>query len=187
MELAAVVFALKVWRHYLFGESFEVHTDHKSLKYLFSQKELNLRQQRWMDTISSFDFEILYHPGKANVVADALSHFPAQGVQLAWAQCMIGEFRYLAFLAEYGITAPNERGEVFIAAMAVAPSLIARVIEAQRHDLAVKKIVEDLVIDELDECPTEWRIGKDEGLRLGSRLVVPNDAALRKEILQESH
>ena len=77
IELAAVVFALKVWRHYLFGERFELYTDHKSLKYLFSQKELNLRQQRWMDTISSFDFEILYHPGKANVVADALSHFPA--------------------------------------------------------------------------------------------------------------
>ena len=77
MELAVVVFALKVWRHYLFGERFELYTDHKSLKYLFSQKELNLRQQRWMDTISSLDFEILYHPGKANVVADALSHFPA--------------------------------------------------------------------------------------------------------------
>ena len=80
MELAVVVFALKVWRHYLFGERFEIYTDHKSLKYLFSQNELNLRQQRWMDTISSFDFEILYHPGKANVVADALSRFPAQGV-----------------------------------------------------------------------------------------------------------
>ena len=59
MELAAVVFALKVWRHYLFGEHFELYTEHKSLKYLFSQKELNLRQQRWMDTISSFDFEAL--------------------------------------------------------------------------------------------------------------------------------
>ena len=133
--------------------------------------------------ISSFNFEILYHPGKASVVADALSHFPAQGVQLAWAQCMMGEFRDLAFLAECGVTASTERGEVFIAAMAVAPSLIARVTEAQRHDPAVKKIVEDLVIDELDECPTEWRIGKDEGVRLGSRLVVPDDAALKKELL----
>ena len=82
-----------MWRHYLFGERFELYTDHKSLKYLFSQKELNLRQQRWMDTISSFDFEILYHPGKVNVVADALSRFPAQGVQLAWAQGMIGVCR----------------------------------------------------------------------------------------------
>ena len=71
--------------------------------------------------------------------------------------------------------------------MAVTPSLIARVIEGQRHDPVVKKRVEDLVVDELDECPTQWRIGKDEGLRLGSRLVVPDDAALRKEILQESH
>ena len=100
---------------------------------------------------------------------------------------MIGEFRDLAFLAECGVTAPNDRGEVFVAAMAIAPSLLARVIEAQRHDPAVKKIVENLVIDELDECPTQWRIGKYESLRLGSRMVVPDDAALRKEILPESH
>ena len=58
-------------------------------------------------------------------------------------------------MAECGITAPNERGEVFLAAMAVAPSLIARVIEGQRHDPAVKKRIEDLVVDELDECPTQ--------------------------------
>ena len=73
LELAAVVFALKVWRHYLYGERFELYTDHKSLKYIFSQKELNMRQQRWVEFISSYDFEILYHPGKGNVVADALS------------------------------------------------------------------------------------------------------------------
>ena len=116
LELTAVVFALKVWMHYLFGERFELYTDHKSLKYLFSQKELNLRQQRWMETISAFDFEIFYHPGKANVVADALSRYLAQTLQLNWAMCMIREYKELAFLAECDITAPNELGEVFIAA-----------------------------------------------------------------------
>ncbi|KAI3723340.1 hypothetical protein L2E82_34842 [Cichorium intybus] len=73
LELAAVVLALKLWRHYLYGVKFVVYTDHKSLKYLFDQKELNMRQQRWMDLLKDFDFEIRYHPGKANVVADALS------------------------------------------------------------------------------------------------------------------
>jgi len=73
LELAAVVFALKTWRHYLYGAQFQVFTDHKSLKYLFDQKELNMRQRRWMEYLKDYDFELLYHPGKANVVADALS------------------------------------------------------------------------------------------------------------------
>ena len=73
LELAAVFFALKSWRHYLIGERFELFTDHKSLKYLFSQKDLNLRQQRWMEFLASYDFEIAYTLGKGNVVADALS------------------------------------------------------------------------------------------------------------------
>ncbi|GAU48377.1 hypothetical protein TSUD_405390 [Trifolium subterraneum] len=73
LELAAVVFALKVWRHYLYGSIFEVFSDHKSLKYLFDQKELNMRQRRWLEFLKDYDFELSYHPGKANVVADALS------------------------------------------------------------------------------------------------------------------
>ena len=73
LELAAVVFALKTWRHYLYGEKFEVYSDHKSLKYIFTQKDLNSRQRRWMETLEDYDFALHYHPGKANVVADALS------------------------------------------------------------------------------------------------------------------
>ncbi|KAI3510609.1 hypothetical protein L1887_17736 [Cichorium endivia] len=73
MELAAVVFALKIWRHYLYGVKYQIFTDHKSLKYLFDQKCLNMRQQRWMELLKDYDCEILYHLGKANVVADALS------------------------------------------------------------------------------------------------------------------
>ncbi|KAL8115150.1 hypothetical protein AgCh_021831 [Apium graveolens] len=73
LELAAIVFALKIWRHYLYGEKCEIYTDHKSLKYIFTQKELNMRQRRWLELIKDYDCEILYHTGKANVVADALS------------------------------------------------------------------------------------------------------------------
>ena len=73
LELLAVVFALKMWRHYLLGEKFELFTDHKSLKYLFTQKDLNMRQQRWLEFLASYDLDILYTPGKANIVADALS------------------------------------------------------------------------------------------------------------------
>ncbi|KAA3487255.1 DNA/RNA polymerases superfamily protein [Gossypium australe] len=73
LELAAIVIALKIWRHYLFGEKFHIFTDHKSLKYLMSQKDLNLRQRMWLELLKDNDLVIDYHPGKPNVVADALS------------------------------------------------------------------------------------------------------------------
>jgi hypothetical protein len=72
LELAAVVHALKIWRHYLFGQRCDIYTDHKSLKYIFTQSELNMRQRRWLELVKDYDLEIHYHPGKANVVADAL-------------------------------------------------------------------------------------------------------------------
>ncbi|GJU19909.1 putative reverse transcriptase domain-containing protein [Tanacetum coccineum] len=73
LELGAVVFALKIWRHYLYGTKCTVFTDHKSLQHILNQKELNMRQRRWLELLSDYDCEIRYHPGKANVVADALS------------------------------------------------------------------------------------------------------------------
>ncbi|GKD33254.1 putative reverse transcriptase domain-containing protein, partial [Tanacetum coccineum] len=73
LELGAVVFALKMWRHYLYGTKCVVFTDHKSLQHILDQKELNMRQRRWLELLSDYDCEIRYHPGKANVVADALS------------------------------------------------------------------------------------------------------------------
>ncbi|GJR98595.1 ribonuclease H-like domain-containing protein [Tanacetum coccineum] len=73
LELGAVVFALKTWRHYLYGTKSVIYTEHKSLQHIFNQKELNMRQRRWIELFSDYDCEIRYHPGKANVVADALS------------------------------------------------------------------------------------------------------------------
>ena len=73
LELAAIVFTLKIWRHYLFGVRCEIFTDYQSLKYIFTQRELNLRQRRWLELIKNYDLSISYQPGKANVVADALS------------------------------------------------------------------------------------------------------------------
>ncbi|GJR89934.1 putative reverse transcriptase domain-containing protein [Tanacetum coccineum] len=71
-KLGAVVFALKIWRHYLYGTKCTVFTDHKSLQHILDQKELNMRQRRWLELLSDYDFEIRYHPRKANVVADSL-------------------------------------------------------------------------------------------------------------------
>nr|GFB27595.1 putative reverse transcriptase domain-containing protein [Tanacetum cinerariifolium] len=73
LELRAVVFALKMWRHYLHGTKCTVFTDHKSLQHIMDQKELNMRQRHWLELLSDYDCDIRYHPGKANVIADALS------------------------------------------------------------------------------------------------------------------
>ena len=73
LELVAVVFALKIWRHYLYGVHVDVFTDHKSLQYVFTQKELNLCQRRWLEFLKDYDMSVHYHPCKENVVAYALS------------------------------------------------------------------------------------------------------------------
>ena len=94
LELAAIVFTIKIWRHYLLGERFILYTDHKSLKYLFSQKELNLRQQRWLEFLASYELDINYTPGKRNCVADALSR-----KQQAVVSLMISEWNDLETLS----------------------------------------------------------------------------------------
>ena len=73
IELATIVFALKIWCHYLYGEQFEVFLDHKILKYIFTQWDLNMRQHRWMEYLEDYDFTLHYHSSKANVMTDALS------------------------------------------------------------------------------------------------------------------
>ena len=73
MELVAIVFFFKIRRHYLYGEQFEVFSYHKSLKYIFTQWDLNMRQRRWMEYLEDYEFTLHYHPGKTNVVTDALS------------------------------------------------------------------------------------------------------------------
>ena len=78
LEVAAVVFALKIWRSYIYGAKVQILTDHKSLKYIFTQPELKLRQRRWMEFVADYDLDIAYHPGKANLVADALSRRRAE-------------------------------------------------------------------------------------------------------------
>ncbi|KAI3692533.1 hypothetical protein L6452_32350 [Arctium lappa] len=79
LEQAAVIFALKLWRHYLYRMKCTLFTDHKSRKYIFDKKELNMQQRRWLELLKDYDCDLLYHPGKANVVADALSRMNYEG------------------------------------------------------------------------------------------------------------
>ena len=85
------MFALKIWRHYLYREKCRIYTDHKSFKYLLTQKELNLRQRRWLELFKDYDCIIDYHPGKANVVADALSRRTVAAMSLQYSEWRLAE------------------------------------------------------------------------------------------------
>ena len=116
LELAAVVFALKIWRHYLYGEKCRIFTDHKSLKYLLTQKDLNLRQRRWLELLKDYDCIIDYHPGKANVVADALSRKMIYALTLKDYDCKL---------------APDG---ALLAQLNVIPDLRQMIVNAQKND-----------------------------------------------------
>ena len=125
MELASVVFSLKIWRHYLYGEQFEVFSYHKSLKYIFTQRDLNMRQRRWMEFVEDYDFTLHYHPGKENVVADALS-------QKSWgvlASIASREWRMLETVGQFRLQY-NEQAQSTLGSLMATPSLRSRVIES---------------------------------------------------------
>ena len=121
-ELAAVVFALKIWRHYLYGEKCRIFTDHKSLRYLLTQKYLNLRQCRWLELFKDYDCIIDYHPGKANVVADALS------------RKMISAFTLKNF--DWRLVTDG----ALLAQLNVIPDLKQMILNAQKNDAKLQEI-----------------------------------------------
>jgi hypothetical protein len=127
------VHALKIWRHYLIGQRCEIYTDHKSLKYIFTQPDLNLRQRRWLELVKDYDVGINYHPGKANVVADALSR--KQAVINALVEGMHPslreEFAKLN-LVLYGPMTPNT--------LEIKPTLMEEIQEAQKTDEGIREI-----------------------------------------------
>ncbi|KAL0405538.1 UNVERIFIED_CONTAM: Transposon Tf2-11 polyprotein [Sesamum latifolium] len=135
LELAAIVHALKIWRHYLYGETFHIFTDHKSLKYIPTQKELNLRQRRWIELLKDYDCTIDYHPGKANIVADALSRKTVD--QLAGMICYNVE--YLTALRAMNVHF-SVGGDLLLATMQVKPSLKDKIKDAQNKDPYLQKI-----------------------------------------------
>ena len=165
LELAAILFALKIWRHYLYGEKCFIYTDHKSLKYLPSQRELNLRQRRWMELIKDYDCVIDYHPGKANVVANALSRKTMQTLRTLNAHLSL-----------------TDEGTVLTELIA-RPSLLNRVLEAQRKDEKIAVIVSQIG----NGKEIEFTINEDGVLYYKDRVCVPDDNDLRKAILEEAH
>ena len=179
MELAAVVFALKIWRHYLYSEQFEIYLDHKSLKYIFTQRDLNMRQHKWMDFLEDYDFTLHYHPGKANVVAYALS----QKSQRALASIASREWRMLETVGQFGLQY-NEQAQGTLGSLVATPSLLSRVIESQEEDAEIFSI-RDRVQSGI--CDEGWTIHANGSLRYRGWIMVPQLTDLREEILREFH
>ncbi|WVZ49208.1 hypothetical protein U9M48_000585 [Paspalum notatum var. saurae] len=176
LELAAVVHALKIWRHYLLGNTCHIYTDHKSLKYILTQPELNMRQRRWLELIKDYDLEIHYHPGKANVVADASSRK---------AHCNVIEARptVRVICCEMDeIEMPTEQ-HTELYSLIIEPTIKDQIIVAQKQDKSMAHIHEGL-----DEKKRACFTLDDQGiLWFKNRLVVPKDMELRKKILDEAH
>nr|GEZ71919.1 reverse transcriptase [Tanacetum cinerariifolium] len=126
-----VVFALKIWRHYLYGESCDVFTDHKSLKYIFTQRELNMRQRRWLELLKDYDTNIQYHPGKANVVADALSRKSGMIAGIKVEEEIIRDLERL----DIELYVCGQHG--YWASLRVEPDLISQIKEAQKEDCEI--------------------------------------------------
>ncbi|KAL0556960.1 hypothetical protein IC582_005478 [Cucumis melo] len=178
LELAAVVFALKIWRHYLYGEKIQIFTDHKSLKYFFTQKELNMRQRRWLELVKDYDCEILYHPGKANVVADALSRKVSHSAALITRQAPL-----LRDLERAEIAVSVGTVTMQLAQLTVQPTLRQRIIDAQSND---PYLVEKRGLAEAGQT-AEFSLSSDGGLLFERRLCVPSDSAVKTELLSEAH
>nr|GFC46600.1 reverse transcriptase [Tanacetum cinerariifolium] len=175
LELAAVVFALKIWRHYLYGESCDIFTDHKSLKYIFMRRELNMRQRRWLEFLKDYDTNIQYHPGKANVVADALSRKSGMIAGIKVEEEIIRDLERL----DIELYVRGQHG--YWASLRIEPDLTSRIKEAQKEDSEIWTIVENL------DKQVKFYLDDDNVLWQDTRLVVPNDVSLRDALLTEAH
>jgi hypothetical protein len=172
LELAAVVMPLWMWHHYLLGNAVHIYIDHKSLKYIFTQPDLNMRQQRWLELIKDYELEVHCHLGKSNVIADALSHK---------AHCnylppirLTGEessTRVLPDLSLFNIT--------------LTPTLRAEIIATQKTDESMGHIKRRM--REGDSRVACFREDAEGTLWFKERLVVPKREALKKKILDETH
>ncbi|KAG8481801.1 hypothetical protein CXB51_026415 [Gossypium anomalum] len=165
LELAAIVFALKLWTHYLFGERCHVYSDHKSLKYFMTQRDLKLRQRRWLELLKDYELVIDYHPGKANVVAEALSR------------------KSLFALRAMNVHLSVSSDDVLVAELKAKPLLIHQILESQK--------VDDELVVKRAECvsnvESEFQIDDNDCLTFKNRLCVPRNLELISKILSEAY
>jgi hypothetical protein len=173
LEFAAVVHALKIWRHYLIGNKCEIYADHKSLKYIFTQPDLNLRQRRWLELVKDYNLEIHYHPGKANVVADALSRKSYEKAVPKSAQLQEEMARLNVHIVPQG----------YIRQLSVQPTLEEKMRKAQEADENLMKIRKHTG----ENKAPYFRVDDQGTLWYKNRICVPEDRDFRQSIMDETH
>jgi hypothetical protein len=176
LELAVVVHALKIWRHYLMGNKCELYIDHKSLKYFFTQTELSMRQRRWLEQIKDYDMEINYYPSKANVVADALSQkIYCNNLMVKEEQpALHKEIEKLRIeIVDHGQA--NE--------LRVTYNLEDRIRTAQKSCAEIKDLRELMKEGKAED----YRLDEQGTMWLKGRICVPQDKALLVQIMREAH
>jgi hypothetical protein len=176
LELAAVVHALKIWRHYLVGNVRHIYTDHKSLKYIFTQSKLNMRQRRWLELIKDYELEIHYHPGKANVVADAFS-------RKASCHCLTMRTSDITLCQEMenlnlGMIQQGTSNHLKLESV-----ILQSIIDAQKSDEGMKHIREKIETGKA-KC---FRKDDQGVVWFKNRIVVPKNEEVRQQILDEAH
>jgi hypothetical protein len=176
LELAVVVHALKIWRHYLLGNTCHIYTDHKSLKYIFTQLELNMRQRRWLELIKDYELEIHYHPGKANVVADALS-------RKASCHCLTVKTSDITLCQEMEKLNLRMIQHGTLNQLKLELILLQKIIDAQRSDKGMRHIHEKIKVGKANYFRKD-----DQGIVwFNNRIAVPKDDDVRQQILDEAH
>jgi hypothetical protein len=178
LELVAVVHALKMWRHYLMGTHWNIYTDHKSLKYIFTQADLNMRQRRWLELIKDYDLEVHYHPGKANVGADALS-------RKSQCNCVMMDSHINTLCDELSKIKIELIPSGALSHLSIDPTLQDQIIMAQLNDKGVQIIKENL--HQKTEKYKCFRQDSKGILWFEDKLVVPKSRDLKKKILDEAH
>jgi hypothetical protein len=176
LELAAIVHALKIWRHYLMGKRCELYTDHKSLKYIFTQANLNLSQRRWLELIKDYDLGINYHPRKANVVADDLSC--RSHVSQLVVDSMPFELRKEFGKLNLRIVANTE-----VVEMEVGSSLLQEICKGQVEDKKIQEIKHNFK----EEKSPGFSEDEEGVLWYKGRICVSNIKELKYKILHEEH
>jgi hypothetical protein len=173
LEFAAVVHALKIWRHYLIGNKCKIYTDHKSLKYIFTQPDLNLRQRRWLELVKDYNLEVHYHPRKANVVADALSRKPYEKAVPKSAQWQEEMTRLNMHIVPQG----------YVHQLSVRPTLEEKIKKAQGTDENLMKIHK---YTGENKAP-DFRVDDQGTLWCKNRICMPEDGDFRQTIMGEAH
>jgi hypothetical protein len=171
-----VVHALKTWRHYLYGQKCDIYMDHKSLKYIFTQSDLNMRQRRWLELIKDYELEIHYHLGKANVVADALSR--KSQVNMLATHSMPFELAKEFDRLSLGFL-NNTQG----VAIELEPTLEQAIRKGQKDDEKINEI-RQLIID--GKGP-DFREDAEGVVWFKDRLCGPDITLIQELILKEAH